>query len=431
MKNKPSIFDLTGDFSPLKDGKGSKYLTYLENKKFSGLGDCNIVVGDLNNADIDLLSSLKNHETTLYNVLRGGLGIFFCSENSGNLKVYNVFIPEINKFLKNIRHLVGKNISAVKDDELIRKLEQSGHFDKYSTILETESLSVPVNIDNKQFGLDHFGRGVPFKIRCDAILRNPAGENVGLHIKYFEGDIFLLPQISNKIEVVQEIINYTNGLTSEEAPGFLEKTQVFSQIKLSRDIKKINSKIKKQRTQLKEKEEEHDNYNKWKDLLWQTDKALEHIVKDFFKEFFHLDFEPHFTDDGEEIDLVGDHEESRIIIEVKGKTGCINLKEDVRQAIDRVTQFAEEWDDPKVMMVVNPYRLKELDRRPPSESEQLVADHATNKASINGIGIILTTDIFDIIQDILRKKLTKKEQIQLLEEIFKSKGLYRYIKKQI
>lgn len=428
MSEKISIFDVTSSFPFLREQSNINYLTPSDRGDLSGLGDSNIVIGNLEDLDREVFFKLKENKKTLESVLASGLGIFFCTE-SDSLDPYTVTIPEIGMFLENIRLLPGRTIYSVGDIEIVKKLEKSGYFDKYSTILETKGTSISYDNKNDRFYGGNTMSGRKFKVRCEPLLKTTANENVGLHIRYYAGEIFLFPDVSKKNEVLMEIIPKPEHQLDKEKPSFIENIMVYPQTALAEQISIKKKGIDELELAVSEMEKDFSDFNVWKDLLWQTDKQLEKVVQKFFALVFGISLENYLTEDGEEIDLVGEYDGKKIIVEVKGKTKCINLKEDVRQAIDRSTQFEEEWSSPKVLLVGNPYRLNELDERPPSVSEELVSAHAVKKAKSNGIGIILSTDIFQIIQDELSKKISEEEKGQILKEILGANGLYKYSKK--
>lgn len=126
-------------------------------------------------------------------------------------------------------------------------------------------------------------------------------------------------------------------------------------------------------------------------------------------------------------DLVGEYNGKEIFVEVKGKEGCINHKEDFRHISERKNFESKDPINTIALLVGNPYRLLPLEKRPPTQGEVLFAKTSIELAKNFKIGLIPTTELFKILNDVLKED-TKIDRKQILESILNCHGIFSYQK---
>jgi len=263
------------------------------------------------------------------------------------------------------------------------------------------------------------------------IAKNKGDKIISFYQKFGNGHIFILPRPKNIEQFSQFFINTILpqlNIDFEIVPGSIEpipeqikSLNVFGQTNLNEEIARQRSKIEEENGKLEKLEVGYRELDEWKDLLWQTGLPLENIVKRFFG-LLGLELE---NKDKSATDLVGEYDKKEIFIEVKGKEGGINHKEDYRQIADRKFYDSIDPENTIALLVGNPYRLQPLENRPPKDKD-LFAQHSTKAAPGQKIGLIPTVELFNIVNDFLENKIENKKDI--LEAILNCHGLYQKTK---
>ena len=360
-------------------------------------------LGALESSYIRLVSENKHH---IRSRIHGG-GVLLCF--AGKIQ------PHIKGHGNNYEWLkdLGANISPENlignDFEFIGK-------EKYINLLNSK--------------VDEFQHRVIFNTvaRHNSLGINKGGHCIAYYTDLIAGHIFILPQPENKnsftkffIEKILPTLKINFEIDSgskEPIPEEISKLEVAGQNKLRKQIQVQEKSIQKEQEKLNGLDDNYNELEKWKELLWQTGKPLEKTVKDFFGllglELTNID--PSSTD------LVGEYQENEVLVEVKGKTGCINHKEDFRQIQERKDYNSKDPVTAIALLIGNSFRLKPLNERPP-EGQSLFAKTSLSLAKNNKIGLIPTTELFKIVNAILDKKGNKQ---QILKSILECYGLYSY-----
>ncbi len=255
---------------------------------------------------------------------------------------------------------------------------------------------------------------------------NKAGHHIATYARSNLGHIFILPMPEDKnsfteffIEKILPTLDIKFEIDSgskEPMPPEISKLVVTGQAELRKQIQTQREKINKEKEKLDQLNDKDNELEKWKDLLWQTGKPLEKTIKDFFR-LLGLELD---NVDPSGTDLVGEFQGNEVLVEVKGKTGCIDHKKDFRQIQERKHYDAENPDTAIALLIGNSFRLKPLSERPPKD-QSLFAKTSLGLAKNNKIGLIPTTELFKIVNAILDKKGNKQ---QILKSILECYGLY-------
>lgn len=257
------------------------------------------------------------------------------------------------------------------------------------------------------------------RIEGTAIAKIP---HTGKTIGCYNSNVIFLPQlaepVSNETEFLQDLYEVAKKIRQPtieaELPTwanayFLPEEQQIVQKKkeLEAQIIALQNEVQQKQVAIREKE-------KYKTLFTETGKPLEQAVLKLFQ------------------DLVLDVQEGRdkledgvlrfagqtAVWEVKGLTGSASLK-DSRQLVSWAQDYAgDEEKDTKGIMIVNGYRLEELQGRNQAVFPANVVDHSTR----NGNCLITTTQLLGLYFECQAHPERKEEMIQSL---FDTVGVYQ------
>ena len=179
----------------------------------------------------------------------------------------------------------------------------------------------------------------------------------------------------------------------------------------------ISSLEKEREAKLIEKRElEH-----WKYLLYEKGKHhLEPAVRDALK-LIGCDVEPQPDKDSNGL-VVSDH--STALIEVVGSKGTIRI-EKLGELTKNMGNFIFEKKKPvKGILVGNPFCEHPLDNRPPKQSQKpLFAKELLESAQQQGITVLLSTDLYQVVTSILDGKVGAEAKQSIRQKIFEGSGL--------
>lgn len=262
------------------------------------------------------------------------------------------------------------------------------------------------------------------------ILGNKAHEIISCVLKLNHGYICLLPVIRDKAAFIDDFLpaffdhfeptsfNYTIAKREREPDlPWLSAYPVEGTETLLEEIKSKEEVIAGLQEESKKLERELESQYQYRDLQWQTGADwLEPAVKKFFE---LLGFECQ-TDDP--IDLVGNFGDKQVRIEIVGTEGPIKM-EKARQILQRIFD-AEDPTKVKGVLVGNPFRKLPPAERPPGK-EKLFVKEVEQMAETHDISLILTTEMFEVVQKILGGENVDRGAI--LRRMFENKGLIKLI----
>ena len=179
----------------------------------------------------------------------------------------------------------------------------------------------------------------------------------------------------------------------------------------------ISSLEKEREAKLSEKRE----LERWKYLLYEKGKHhLEPVVRDALK-LIGCDVEPQPDKDSNGL-VVSDH--GTALIEVVGSKGTVRI-EKLGELTTNMGNFISEKKKPvKGILIGNPFCEQALDNRPPKQSQKpLFARELLESAQQQGITVLLSTDLYQVVTSILSGKFGAEEKQSIRQRIFEGSGL--------
>ncbi len=429
MNTKINVFDLSGSFASLRDNPYINYATSEGNDALDGIAEADIFVGDLSDIDQEVLASIEKNKETIRRMLLKSSSMFFISELDGPLKgaMFDGVIPHIGRYLVGVKPLSGSYEGAKKeDDSTISMLRAKGLVKKYSGIIKLHSVGQSLFHDGSMYPKGTVPGYVRRVADCYPLLVIKSGESTALKIEYTHGKVHILTCIEEQVEIVEAYVSsFTGGL--EKEPDFLVDIKIFGQVAIEESLTSIVKEIEERKIALANKRREYEELGTWKELLWQSGDRLEEIVKKFFAEYFQLNMNVYiYGEHDDEADLKGEKDGMTIIAEVKGVKGAINTKDHVSQAVRRVLDLTEQFDDKlKVVLVGNGFKDKPLCERLATGDGGMIDDRAIEFARNNGVCVVLSKDIFEIVQKSESGELTQEDRDNFLKQILATDGLWQ------
>jgi hypothetical protein len=167
----------------------------------------------------------------------------------------------------------------------------------------------------------------------------------------------------------------------------------------------------------------NDKLERWKYLLYEKGKhRLEPVVRDALT-LLGCKVEPQPDKDSDGV-VTCDH--GTALLEVVGSKGTIKI-EKLGELTKNIGNFmSEQGIAAKGILVGNPFCDEPRDNRPPKKSQKtLFAKQLVESAEKQGLTVLLSTDLYEVVSQILEDKLTDAEKQSLCERIFNGKGLVK------
>ncbi len=178
----------------------------------------------------------------------------------------------------------------------------------------------------------------------------------------------------------------------------------------------------------KERQSLRDTFNKlerWKYLLYEKGKhQLEPVVREALA-LIGCNVEPQPDKDS---DGLVSCDYGTALLEIVGSKGTIRIGK-LGELIKNMGNFIAEKDiQVKGILVGNPFCEDTLNNRPPKDSQkELFSKELIESAEKQSIPVLLTTDLYQIVCNILKGEISEKYKQSLQERIFTGKGLIRLI----
>ena len=238
------------------------------------------------------------------------------------------------------------------------------------------------------------------------------GHIILLPSDYYFGKGQMLEQCIKKLLQVNETTPPPNWVKDILVPGEQEIINGIVEID-----EQISSLEKGREAKLSEKRE----LERWKYLLYEKGKHhLEPVVRDALK-LIGCDVEPQPDKDSNGL-VVSAH--GTALIEIVGSKGTIRI-EKLGELTTNMGNFISEKKKPvKGILVGNPFCEQALDNRPPKQSQKpLFAKELLEGAQQQGITVLLSTDLYQVVTSILDGKFGAKEKQSIRQRIFEGSGL--------
>ena len=167
----------------------------------------------------------------------------------------------------------------------------------------------------------------------------------------------------------------------------------------------------------------NDKLERWKYLLYEKGKHhLEPVVRDALA-LLGYSVEPQPDKEG---DGIVTFENSTALLEIGGSKGTIRIDKIGELTTNMGNFISQKGTQVKGILVGNPFCEEPLENRPPKGSQKpLFAKELIESAETQGITVLLSTDLYEVVSQILEDKLTDAEKQSLCERIFNGKGLVK------
>jgi hypothetical protein len=357
---------------------------------------------DLDKITGDFIKALHDNKEHIFNRVETG-GVLICFSGKMHRDRSGLFNYNwLGRF--GCHTLEGESFSFLEEPRYLPKLHQPQNSMKYPVVFDTND--------------DYIG-----------IATNKSEKFTALYKSVGEGYIFILPPPTDFVKYINYFIatilpelgtNFDKDVSQvEEPPEYLADYQLPTETEHQDKIEKQKAVIEKEQKKLKEFENEKQRLVSYKGLLWQTGTALEDTVKHVFS-LLGLELE---QDD--EMDLVGKYEGNEVFVEIKGKKGIINHKEDFRQIEERKVYKAQDQEKCCAILVGNAFRHEAPSNRPPEGQDNIFAPTSIEIADKLGIGLVSTVELYQIMFEVLSNPKTVDYQ-QILHDILFSHGIFSY-----
>lgn len=240
------------------------------------------------------------------------------------------------------------------------------------------------------------------------------------------GHIILLPSYyhhENGELLERCIIKLLGDKETTPQPSWARTILVHGQAELISKITEVSEQIDTLTEQKENLISERNTLERWKWLLYEKGKhQLEPVVRESLALLgCHVEPQPDKDSDGMVI-----FEYGTALLEVVGSKATIKT-EKLGELIKNMGNFiSEKGGKVKGILVGNPFCDEPLDNRPPKDSQkQLFANELIESAEQQGITVLLTTDLYEIVSRILKGELPKEEKQSIQQQIFNGKGLVR------
>ena len=179
----------------------------------------------------------------------------------------------------------------------------------------------------------------------------------------------------------------------------------------------ISSLEKEKEAKLSEKLE----LERWKYLLYEKGKHhLEPVVRDALK-LIGYNVEPQPDKDSNGL-VVSDH--GTALIEVVGSKGTVRIEKLGELTTNMGNFISAKKKTVKGILIGNPFCEQTLDNRPPKQSQKpLFAKELLESAQQQGITVLLSTDLYQVVTSILSGKFGAEEKQSIRQRIFEGSGL--------
>lgn len=208
-------------------------------------------------------------------------------------------------------------------------------------------------------------------------------------------------------------------------PSWAKDILVPGQEELISKITQVNEQIDALETKGKILIDTNDKLEHWKYLLYEKGKhQLEPVVRNALA-LLGCKVEPQPDKDSDGL-LTCDY--GTALLEVVGSDGTIRIKK-LGELLTNIGNFmSEKGIKAKGILIGNPFCDEPLDNRPPKDSQkQLFAKELIESAEQQGITVLLSNDLYEVVCRILSGDLPETEKRSLQERIFKGMGLVRLV----
>ncbi|MFC1919854.1 hypothetical protein ACFLWX_03595 [Chloroflexota bacterium] len=204
-------------------------------------------------------------------------------------------------------------------------------------------------------------------------------------------------------------------------PDWASNLLVPGQEQIKSEIQEIVGEIEKLQSEHSSRVAKNDDLVRWKWLLYETGKhRLEPVVRDAL---VLLGFVVETQNDKDSDGLVKS-EFGSALLEIEGADETVKIGK-ISQLIRNIGNYISKNEEPVGgILLDNPFRGEPLENRPPKNNQkQLFSKELIETAVMQSITVILSTDLYKIVCQILENKLTNEDKKLLRQRILEGKGL--------
>jgi hypothetical protein len=253
------------------------------------------------------------------------------------------------------------------------------------------------------------------KVKYETLARNEGDLAVAARIDVGDGAIYLLPFSLNQnwMNVIYECLEkaWKGDIERREPPAWLASVKVPQQEEMLQCLNELDSKIEELKEQHRRLSTDLEQKLEILKLLYEQGTPLEVVVKSGFKELGYK------LEKKGDRDLVFDSQAQRVVFEVTGSTGAIELSK-IRQLLDFIMdEEKKSGKTPKGVLVGN----HEIDKLP-SERGVAFTQAVVDRAKAFGICLLPSQKLFEAI---LLFRQGKMDPEQFWKDLIATTGIYQ------
>jgi len=221
------------------------------------------------------------------------------------------------------------------------------------------------------------------------------------------------------------IIELHKGKKVTPQPAWAKNVLVPGQSELLTRVEELNESISFQEKQRQDIINKIENLERWKYLLYGKGKyELEIAVREALT-LIRCSVEPQPEKDS---DGIISSEYGTALLEATGSKGTIRIEKLGELNTNIGNYISKRRSRVHGIIAGNPFCEEPLDNRPPKNTQKdLFAKELIDSATEQSITVLLTTDLYDVVSQILSGKITEESLASIRERIFRGKGLVHLI----
>lgn len=252
-------------------------------------------------------------------------------------------------------------------------------------------------------------------IATDDLILNNSSEILGGSFSYDQsviqsGTMYLLPPLEDGEVAINTILDILGVIGTTPAPSWSKTLEIPGVKSIEKQIKQKKSNIGNIQKEVSELEIKKESLEKYKKLLYTTDKELEKIVKEALNLLGLKNVRDGRTSSLEDALFDKNHSNWDIfVVEVKGVKKNIDL-DDIREAENWVFDYEKMNKAAKGVVIANTFRLEDIKT---SEKKRLNFKDFEKHCNDHNVCIIPTFVLFKMVQWVLDGNIPDVKKIEL------------------
>lgn len=275
-----------------------------------------------------------------------------------------------------------------------------------------------VNIENENCKATFAFENTPF----DKIMASESKQNVAIR-----SDNIIITTVdlmkNGGIPLNNFINKYIKNGEKEPIPDWLNDIEFYNDSCIKEKIQQSEEVIKKEQEKIESNNNILKKNNKYKSMLYSTGKELELIILDILKSVYDIEIED--LDDEKKEDFNFEYSNTTYIGEIKGINKAVQF-ENVAQLLKHIAIYKDRLPKEEVNKSIKGLLFINHERKIKPSDRHTVDNNHAKFAKVNGILIIDTITLLNIVDDFFNKKITKSEFRKML---LNNDGLLNYEKK--